>query len=510
MSIFNLKKAIIPALLILLTGCLDTNNLEEWDWNDQEYDLAVPLVNTKVTLNKLSELVKGNTVIKFDADGTATVSYNGEVLRKNSAAIFPPYPGVNPLPIADTLSQVEIMPLTKANIRRAIFKDTKINFSLQSNVAEDVFIEMTIPELTKDGQIFRKNFTVKYNNTLPVAYQTEDISVDGWTIITNRNLMTFSYKAVTASGALVKLDKAFMNYDLIKFSYLEGYLGHHEFPIDGNFIDISLFDAWKSGTFDFENPKITLSVENAFGLPVHSKVNKLELTSISGKTVNLESPFVETGIDFLYPGLDEVGKVKTTYFDFDRTNSNIREIFNEKTKTVSYDMSALVNTSRDTTKIGFITDQSYFVVRVAAEIPLLGSVNQLVVSDTIEITLPEVDNVQQAELKAIFSNDFPAEIRAQAVFLDDSNHILDVLFDGIGIEIPPAPLGSNNKTTQSTEKVHFLKFDKQRYEKVRKATKMVVSGYINTTNSEQKSSLWIYDQYGLGLKLGARIKVKPD
>lgn len=508
MNIFNLKKAMIPAMILLLMGCLDTNNLQDWDLGNQEYDLAVPLVNTKVSVFRLTELVKGNVGIKFDPDGRATVAYNGEVLRKNSAAIFPPYPGVIPLPIVDTISQVEIMPVQKVNIHTAIFKETKINFTVENNLAEDLFITMTIPELSKNGQIFVKKFTIPYKNTLPVTYQTEDISVDGWSLKTDRNLMTFHYQAVTKSGQKVKLDKAFMNFDLIKFYYLEGYLGHHDFPVDGNFINISLFDFWKSGTFDFEDPKITLSVENAFGLPVHSKVNKLELTSISGNTVQLESPFVNTGIDFLYPGLDEVGKIKTTYFDFNKANSNIRQIFNEKTKTVTYDMSALVNPDKDTTKVGFITDQSYFIVRVAAEIPLFGSVNQLVVEDTIDIDLPAVDHVTSAEIKAIFSNDFPTQVKVQARFLDEDNRLIDVLFDGEGLDIAPATLNNNNQTTTPANKTAILTFDKERYEKVRKAKKLAVSGFINTTNSDQKRSLWIYDRYGIGVKLGARLKVK--
>ncbi len=508
MNIRNLKKAMFPAIVLLLIGCYDTDNLQEWDFNDQEYDLAIPIVNTKVSVFRLNELVEGKVAIKFEPDGKAIIAYNGEVLRKNSAAIFPPYPGVTPLPITDTIAQVEIMPIQKVNIHTAIFKETKINFTVENNLTEDLYVVMTIPELTKDGQTFVKNFTIPYKNTLPVTYQTEDISVDGWSLKTNRNIMTFHYQAVTSTGQKVKLDKAFMNFDLIKFYYLEGYLGHHDFPVDGNFINIGLFDFWKSGTFDFEDPKITLSVENAFGLPVHSKVNKLELTSITGNTVRLESPFVDAWIDFLYPGLDEVGKVKTTNFDFNKNNSNIRQIFNEKTKTITYDMSALVNPEKDTTKTGFITDQSYFIVRVAAEIPLYGSVNQLVVEDTIDIELPEVDYVTSAELKAIISNDFPAQIKTQVHFLDDNNHVIDILFDDEGLDITAAALNNNSQTTTSVEKTVFLNFDRDRYEKVRKASKIAIIGYLNTTNSDQKRSLWIYDSYSLGLKLGAKIKIK--
>jgi hypothetical protein len=137
-------------------------------------------------------------------------------------------------------------------------------------------------------------------------------------------------------------------------------------------IDVSLFDKWKSGKFNFEDPKISLSVESNFGLPVRSKINTLSLTSISGNTVNLESQYVTEGINFNYPLFSEIGQVKTTEFYFDKTNSNIKQIFNEKTKSIAYDIDAVVNPDKDTLNKGFITSTSYFVVNVSVEVPLHG------------------------------------------------------------------------------------------------------------------------------------------
>lgn len=508
MRLAQIMKTILPVMALFYFSCVDIDQETDFGLSDQEYDVALPLVNSKITIGRIAEESTSNTGIKIDPDGKISVLYFGEVLRKNSAAIFPPFPGIIPYPIADTLSNVNLLPGEKYFVKKATFKDTKIWFAGENNLAQDINVTMRILELAKDGKRFEKKFTIKHDNTTPVKFQTEEIPIDGWTITTGSNSMTFQYDAYTADGTRVKLDQVFMYFDLIKFSYAEGYLGYHEFPIDGDIIDVSLFDKWLSGSFDFENPKITLSVDNAFGIPVRSKVNKMELTSITGKTVSLQSPFVTSGIDFEYPGFNEIGKIKTTYFDFNRDNSNIREIFNEKTKTISYNISALVNPARDTSIQGFITGDSYFVVNVAAEIPLHGSVNQLVVTDTLDIDFGSLDQVSSAEFKAITSNDFPADIRVQAYFIDNQGNRVEQLFDNEGIVLNAATLKSNGKTNPGVEKIDFIKFDKTRITNVLNSKKMVVFGYINTTDSDQKRSLWIYDNYGIGLKLGAILKVK--
>lgn len=511
MRVVHHMKTILPVLALLLFSCLDIDKDTDFGLGDSEYELALPLVNTKVTVGRLAAESKGNTGLRIDGEGKVTVVYNGEVLRKNSAAIFPPFPGVIPFPIEDTISNVNLLPGDRYNIKKAIFEDTKINFYVQANdVRQDIKVKMRILELSKDGKRFEKDFTVKYNNTSPLIHQTEEVSVDGWTIETNTNSMTFYYEAVATDGTKVKFDQAYMNFDVIKFSYIDGYLGFHDFLVDGSVINIGLFDSWLSGSFDFEDPKISLSVDNAFGLPVRSKVNKMELTSITGKTVNLQSPFVDNGIDFAYPAFSELGQIKTTNFDFNRNNSNIREIFNEKTKAISYNMSALVNPERDTNIKGFITGDSYFVVNVAAEVPLKGSINQVVISDTFAINLGDLKNIVSGEFKAITTNDFPADLRIQAFFIDDDKRTLDKLFDGDGITLNAATLQPNGKTIEGKENIDFINFDKSRFDNIKNATSLVVFGYINTTGSDQKTPLWIYDSYGLGLKLGAKLKLKKE
>ncbi len=498
----------VSFLIFTLFSCLNLEDESDFGLSNGEYEIAIPLVNTKATISKIADKSEGNTSIKFAADGKVTLFYNGEVIRKSTAAIFPPFPGIIPLVISDTVTKVQLFDKAKYLIKKAVFDKTKITFTFENNFPDDVKIRMRIPELSKDGQTFERFFNMKYKNQLPVNLQTEEISVDGWTLQSESNSLTFQYTAELTDGTVVKLDKALMNFDVIKFSYIDGYLGYHIFAVNGSIINIGLFDKWLSGSFDFDDPKITISVDNAFGLPVRSQVNKMELTSVTGKTVNLESSFINTGINFAYPSFSEIGTIKTTDFAFNKSNSNIREIFNEKTKTIAYDISALVNPERDTSIRGFITGDSYFVVNVAVEVPLNGSVNQLVVTDTLDIDLDDFNDVTSAEFKAITSNDFPSDMNLQVYFLDENKLRLEKLFEGDGFFLNAAQVNSNGKTIPGQEVTQYINVDAQKFEKIKSAKKIALIGSFNTSESAAKKAFWLYDDYGLGLKLGAKIKYR--
>jgi len=502
----------ILGFLVLLgtMSCSDLNTGNGLDIGDQEYDLAVPLINTKISVKRLSDVSKSNTSIKIAPDGKATVLYNGEVIRRTVSAIFPPFPGLIPYEITDSVSSVVLQFNQPYQLKKATFQDTKIRFFASTDETEDVDVEMRILELSKDGKQFVTNFKLKYQGTSPTNVLTDEILIDGYTLISNSNTLTFSYKAITKSGKRIKFKRAQMSFDVIKFSYLDGYLGFHRFAVDGSVIDVGLFNNWLSGSFDFSDPKITISVDNAFGLPVRSRVNKMDLTSINGKAVSLQSPFVNTGIDFAYPSFSEIGQIKKTNFVFDKNNSNIREVFNEKTKSIAYDIDALVNPDQDTSIRGFIDGSAFFVVNVAVEVPLLGSINQVVIADTLDLDLKDVNEIISAQFKALISNDFPAQVDVQGYFLDENGKNLEQLFDNAGITLRPAALGANDRAIPGIQEVFNITYDEQRFAKIKAAKKIAFVVKINTTGSDTNRALWIYDNYGIGLKLGSIFKYKKQ
>jgi len=503
---------ILFTILIGLFSCtkdlLNTNI--EYDFQGQEW--AAPLINTKLTVNRIVKESKGNIALKLDTDGKATIQYRGEVLRENSAKIFPPLPFVEPFYLLGDTTSINLFPDNPNNvlIKNAVFRGTNIGFVIETRETEDIDVSISIPEVSRNGQLLNTQFTVPHKNGNIARYETPQINIDRWTINTQGNFMTFVLEARKKDGSKAQIEQAYMTYDFIRFSYIEGYHGFHRFPIKGNVIDINLFNNWLSGGFDFQDPKISIIVDNSFGIPVRTEVERLELTSINGNTVNLQSDFIRRGIDFLYPSFDEIGQVKTTVFSFDKDNSNIRELFNEKTKTVTYEINALINPDRDTSINGFITDNGFYVVNVAAEIPLNGSVKELVITDTLDFSLEDLKQLERAEFKTLIAHDFPAHVHLDIIFIDNDGEEIDRLFDTQGIRLEPASLLPSGRTRTTTQKVFFTEVDQNRYNKIQNASKIVLLGYVNTTGSQNFSPLWIYGDYGFDIKVGVKAQLKSN
>ena len=200
----------------------------------------------------------------------------------------------------------------------------------------------------------------------------EKKSIDGWSFIPTDNSITFQYSAIDQNGVPVDMDVKLMVIDYLNFSYIEGYFGDRVFDIEGDVIVVGLFNKWLSGGIEFEDPKVSLFVENSFGFPVRTDFKKLEAKTITGDIYLLESEHVEDGVDFLYPSLDEVGQFKTTTFDFNKDNSNIQQIFSDKVSSVTYDIDALANPDLNPEINGFLTKESYFLIKMSVDLPFEG------------------------------------------------------------------------------------------------------------------------------------------
>ena len=93
-------------------------------------------------------------------------------------------------------------------------------------------------------------------------------------------------------------------------------------------------------------------------------------------------------------------------------------------------------------------------------------------------------------------------------YIDKKNIALDQLFNGSGLFIPAAIIAANGITIPGQEKTEFITMDETRFEKIKKSKKMVITGTINTTGSDTKRPLWIYDKYSIKVKAGVKLKLK--
>ncbi|MDF1695180.1 MAG: hypothetical protein P1U56_05085 [Saprospiraceae bacterium] len=488
-------------------SCENYEDLSSIDRPEEEIEIAVPLINTEFLISDFTgEGGPENVSIRVDSEDRVTLIYNGDVVRQNVNAVFQPVPFFE-FPVLDTFFTIPVPFASDQRVDKAIFGNTNFKLNFISDFEEDVEVKVTIPQLSKNGEQFSVDLTVPYNGSIPVEYTSDLFSVQGWTLESEENIIDIIYDARLADGSKQKFTAVIMAFDVIVFDYVEGYFGSEVFDINGDFIAIGILDNWVSGGLSFEDPKVKVFVENAFGFPVRSIFNKMQVVTTTGEVLDMESEIIDNNVDFAYPALDEPGVVKITEFSFDKDNSNIVDLFKEKVSRVTYDIDAGANPDMDESITGFVNEDSYFLVSVDVELPLEGTVNNLVLQDEVELDLGDLDDITRAEFKTIVANDFPADVSLQGYIYDDNNGLLDSLFEE-RLLLSSATLDpSTGKTLPADEVTIFTEFTEDRFVNLKNGKKVVVDLKINT---EQTSSgaLWIYNDYGILFKVGAKFITK--
>ena len=378
--------SLIALLLIILGsfGCTDLNNIGESDIENYNAHYAIPLINDRLSLESLIEHNVDNTSFRVDSTGKLTVLYKGDVLGKTMDQMFPPIPGLGYINLVDTSVNQAFVFTGSQTIDFGIFSGDNMKFKYRSELEEDIHITMRIPEIVSpDGDVFTSEFDLIYEGTTPVEGETEWNDLEGYHLYSTDNTITFIYDARRPNGERIKLDKAWMNFTEIAFEYIEGFFPITVQEIKGDVVPIGLYTKWVDGIMKFEDPKVTITVDNSFGFPVEAKVNTMFVHDLDWLVYPLESPLLEDGISFDFPSIDEIGEVKTTSYTFDTTNSNLNSLFSKKVRQLKYQVDAIVNPDNDPNIIGYMHESSFFNIAVAVEVPMLQTIDSLRITDTL-------------------------------------------------------------------------------------------------------------------------------
>jgi hypothetical protein len=495
----TLTKYLGLSILVFLLACNAPETDVEFELDDQEF--AVPLINSRLNINTVTDNTEG-TRIEVDNNGKVTVLYKGDVVERAATDIFMPYDTNLTIPIIDLFP----FPLPVAEegdvVNRAIFSNTNIWFTYNNSTNEDLNITIDFLQFTQDGEIYSVNFEAPANTETV----TDTFSVEGVEVITINNNIIFDVTAINTEGDTMPPGLPLMDFDVLDFNFVEGKFNERVFDIDGSFVVVGIFDNWISGNINFTDPKLTVDVDNGFGLPVESLFNDISILTTENQELQIESSLIEEGVTFAYPSLNEIGQTKRTQFAFDKDNSNIVELFGQRATRVSYDIDALVNPG-SSDQVGFFDRSSFFKIDVSVEVPLEGTINEFEIEGDLELDASNFDDVKEASFKTIFENGFPIDMYSQAYFLDEEGNVLDSLFSQGQVLLEAAPVGADRVVSQDQVTTFEIPFSEARLDTIRTATTLRVNSVFDTPE-EIVEPVILFDHYGLGVKMGALLTLK--
>jgi hypothetical protein len=493
----------ISALLITLASCN-----KEFDRLLLEPEIAMPLFSTSTTLESLFGENTDSSQLIVSPEGDMMLVYSGRLVRRQAQEIFqaiPIFPGI----MTDTVLSAPFTLENEIRIIRARFTSGNVFVQLRSDWEEDIDFILEFPDVTLNGEPLRIQTEVKYTGSLPVTISLPVNPIAGYDIDLSDLEVNVKYYAYRKSnGERVKLTSVGFIISGIQFSYLEGYFGYEIHTIDRDTIKMDIFENVIQGNLEFSEPRVTVIVDNAFGFPMRAQVSVLKVSNETA-SADLESPFIDSGFDFAYPTLQEAGQFKTTQFFFDKSNSNIRDIFNLYPIYLDYQIDAISNPDQIVDLIGFTTDSAFFEMGVRVELPLVGKAAGFEGDKTYDIDLSGLDKIREAELKLVAENGIPIGIEVQATLLDSEGQPLATLLPGFDGILEAAPVDAQGLALGVSRKETFIPADAQMMDHLRAARQVRIDARFSTTDMGQ-TEVRIRPADAVSLRMGIRATIEAS
>lgn len=492
--------AILIICILLLSGCKKLEDIRVVEDINYNAEFAIPLINTRVSLQDILDSEDDISILEIDENGNMTLNYEAEFEYNSASELIGVIPSF-PLVLLDTNTVIPFEVFDNVQPNSISLKSGTISFNLQSGISENINITLRIPQLTKDGLPFTTNFELFYQGSLPVTATIDPLSVEGYTLDLSQNSIEVNYEAITGSGdyVIVNLITGMAenwNYDLIK-----GIASQYTFNISKDTIDINLFNGWLNGDISFEDPRIAFQVENSFGIPMSAKlINVVAITS-SGNEISLTT--TSNSFELNYPSISEIGESKTTVFYFDKNNSNIKEIIENKPTKILYEIEGTVN-PQNINEIGFITDQSNLTSLLKIELPIHGTASGFTIQTTVALDLQDIENIGDVEFKLITNNGLPIDVDFQMYFQDENENIIDSLFNQAQTVLSSATIDTNGNTNNTTEVTTFINIPKERMLMIQQANTALLNVSFSTSNNGNTPVIINSSQY-VEIRMGAKI-----
>jgi hypothetical protein len=402
-------------------------------------------------------------------------------------------------------------------------KSGNINFAINGDINHSARIYVTIPGAVKNGQIFKKTIYYNYTGSTPVNIN-DTFNLNGYTINFNAggNQLTVNYDVAVygdgnanASPYTINMGESFLS---LKYERVFGYLGQHAFLINKDSVMIDIFKNNIHGSLYFEDPKLNIYANNAYGMPISLTFDLLQAIStinppysLAVNGAGLPSPW-----SIAAPTFAQFGQSVQTAIHLDQTNSNVKPAFNMSPRFVTYHVAGLSNPlGNPVTDQNFVMDSSRFGVDVEVELPMYGSAWDFRLQDTLDFSFgSDIDKLEWVLFKINTMNGFPVDATMQIYFADSVYNVKDSLLLPLDQVIASGVVGSppDYKVIAPTHKYVSSLMDKSRLAHLNDVSKLLVYCKLATVNNGN-DIVKFYSDYNVDVKVGvqaqAKYQVKP-
>ena len=524
---------LLLSLLILQSCKNNLLNVKEVEVEGWEPLVALPLIHSTLSLEKL--LASGDSnVIKIDNEKFITLAYEKHI----KTLLAPDVVQLDNQAIAEDLSMTgpEITILTgtgTVTFSRTItvdfdlsgdgvaddvlFDNGNLAIMLKSHLKHDLHVEITIPAATKSGQPLKVSLDLPYSGSSPVS-DMANLSLAGYLFDFDFNdpskenkfdinlTITANFKNnPVSSGDIIDASFSFESMDL---KYFHGYVGHEVLSAIGDTLKLPVFDNQiGTGSFNIADPQVGIRIRNGFGIPIEMAVNKLEFLD---KDIGV-IPFTGSGVPSVLvlntPTQAEYGQQVLTALDFNKSNSNIKQVLDAMPEKLIFNISPEINPAA--TKVqNFVIDDVGMDIDLLLNLPLYGSASNFVLQDTLEFSISSPEQLLSLMLRTNLTNGFPIDLEMQVYLADEKYQILDSLIKTDYIIVASALVNpQSGRVTSPVHKKTDIVLSDSMMGLLPKVKYLLVTGKLSTFNNGN-TDVKIYSDYELEVKIGVLAKIK--
>ncbi len=475
---------------------IQNDNIQQW---------AIPIVDTKRSVNDIVKGFDKQAFLQLQPDGLLVLHYTGNFIAQNTTEILKDLQNA-PFPITDTLMGVPLQNNNNVDIETIDVKSGTMTW-LFNSPNEPLNVTLTVPQLSKNGVAFKRTF-----NVLKQLPYSEVLDLSGWRYTPQNDTIFIIYDArrIGTNQRLNLKDIGGLGGILIKdfkFSLMKGYLGTETFDAPRDTIEMDFIKGINQGDIRFEEPRMTLTLDNSFGVPVSAKANIAEVITINGQKLALKSSLTDGKI-INYPKLNEIGQTKRTIEVLNKTNSNLVDIIASNPVAIDYDIDGITNPDRSQRTIGFMTDSSNFKLQVEFDLPMHFTAKNFFFRDTFDFDLRKYPDLTNAELRVLTENGLPVDVNLQGYFVGANGAVIDSFYNKITpLVLKAAPVGTNGIPTSRSKQESSVVLDADKLKKILPATKLHIKYGFSTVNNGTVP-VKLYNTQDVRVQVGLKFGVK--
>lgn len=541
-------------LAATLWGCTK----ETFVLNDQtsvpglDPSFAIPLVNSTLNLGDIEEALDDDGFIYSEANETFALIYRADLLdfsarelsglgnenfsadhalTDTEATILSSTPSGNSVSFFDTQT-VTIAASNGEEITDLTFGIDTLDITLNSEIAHDHSITITIPDLTLDGNPFSATVDMPYPGSSPFS-TTESVIITGYTLDLTQGGTTFNTFDVetelgftatgnsASAGESVDID---LSFDLGAFAVVHGYFGQPESLENVGTQNVNVFEDLEGGVLHFEEPRVDLFFYNSAGITAQA-----QFTSVFAPENSVEQELTGTDLtnipEITRAAAEGDDELTTHVITNDGVAPQLNTLLDEGPFTLLYTGGAEINPNGYDNN--FLLDTSRLLCRAEIVLPFYGYANNFTQADTLNLDLADalgtdeddvltVEDIERATIRLIADNGLPIEVGTQVYFADSLHNVLDSLFAPgpfenildqgyIDFSLPESDPNSG-KVLSATRKITDMTMtgEQLRYLIDNESTKVIVKSFGHT-NLAPGQMVKFFPEYNIGIKLSAKV-----